>query len=298
MAQSHHKYNYTAHVMGCDFDVSIVTMRESVANALYARALMIAQSYEQTFSRFLPQSELSILNLTKQIAPSERFLRIIARARDLYHETDHLCNPLVQIARYGYTASFESIKGSQRTCDTTPPNCDFDTVDITPSHITLHEDQRLDFAAFLKGAVAQRIAHELFAHDAVSGIIVNIGGDLSTYGTDAHSTPFTIFIENPITHEDYAVTLTNTTLATSGTTRRHWTCNSTNVHHILAPTQHENPATELVSASVILPDGARSDAFATVAIILGTAGAQRFLRKHDAAFLLITADGTLSKSMP
>ncbi len=297
MAQSHHKYNYTAHVMGCDFDVSIVTMRESVANALYARALMIAQSYEQTFSRFLPQSELSILNLTKQITPSKRFLRVITRARDLYHETNHLCNPLVQIARYGYTTSFDTIKESHRTCDTTSPNCDFDAVDITPSQITLRDDQRLDFAAFLKGAVAQRIARELFAHDAISGIVINIGGDLSTYGTDAHGAPFTIFIENPITNEDHVITLMNTTLATSGTMRRHWTCNDTDVHHILTPMHHRNPTTKLVSASVILPDGARSDAFATVAIILGTTKAEQFLTKHDARFLLITTDGTITKNM-
>ncbi len=290
------EYNYTSRIMGCDFDITYVATDESVAHSLYTDAFSIAQHYEKTFSRFDPVSELSILNLSREIVPSELFFRVMQCAQDLYKQTRHNFNPLVQITCHGYTASFEHITETHQK-DLSPPNCDFDTVVIQERSVRLRKNQRVDVAGFLKGYVAHIIADATYANPDVTGVIINIGGDIATRGKEERRKPFVFGVYNPITQTDIIIPLTNTSLSTSGTYKRSWKNNARDVHHILSPHTHKNPKTSLVSATVITPHGAQSDAYATTAIILGAHDAQRFLTQKKCTFILITDDGAVIQNM-
>lgn len=64
-------------------------------------------SIEQEFSRFRSDSALSLLNRDKIRKVSSRFITIMKLCKQKYEETGGLFNPLVQVARLGYSHSFD-----------------------------------------------------------------------------------------------------------------------------------------------------------------------------------------------
>lgn len=97
-------------------------------------AFQIFRAYEVEFSRFLPHSDLSILNREKNLVPSSRFLKIMTLSDRLFHETGGIFNPLIDLRQIGYSESFEkgifeSIHGEADT--------DWEKVFLSPESINL-----------------------------------------------------------------------------------------------------------------------------------------------------------------
>lgn len=105
-------------------------------------------SVEEEFSRFLPESSLSLLNRHKIARVSSRFLKLMDISKNMYQETGGLFNPLASAAKLGYTHSFEegNFEPSVGVIDT-----DFDAVRIEGDTITLQPEQSLDFGGIAKG---------------------------------------------------------------------------------------------------------------------------------------------------
>ena len=279
--------------MGSDLSISIIASDEQHALREHDTALALGSAFEQRFSRFLPDSELSRLNTEKSIEVSPEFLEIFLIGRTLYRETKGIFNPLVQIERFGYTKTFQSVSGITPVEEKLPYNIDMESivVDETNRRITLNEGQRLDFGGFLKGYAAEAMAKGM---KNVSGAIVNLGGDIFTVGRDTEGHQFQFDILNPVSGiSDTSIAVENAGIATSGTYRRVWNTEKGMKHHILSEKGDDNPNSDLVSATIIDSRGHCSDAYATVAIVLGSKNAQPFLQTHAARFVLITKSGSL-----
>ncbi len=288
------EYEYTARLMGCVMAVSIIDTDHDHATEAYNRALSFGRTYEARFTRFDATSELSYLNTAKHAIVSKEYLEILLLAQMLHTETNGVFNALLQISALGYTSDFNSQadKDTPSVGRAIPYDTNFSHVLIEEKGptVTLTPTQRLDFGGFLKGHVAQMMAQEI---GDVMGVVVNIGGDIYTRGTDVEGAPFTFSIFNPVTDEyPLALPVTDSAIATSGTYRRHWGNGEKLTHHILDIHGTANPRSDVVSATVIHPEGARADAYATVAIVLGSVDAVIFLEKHAERFVLITQDGS------
>jgi FAD:protein FMN transferase len=290
------EFTYHAHLMGTESECAIVTHHEAEAQAGYERALAIGRALEARFSRFLPQSELSMLNREKKRTVSQEFLRATLLARTLYEETDGVFNVLTNVSSRGYTTDFESMpKDVALDPATTVSNTNFEEViiDVSTQTITLRNDQMLDFGGFMKGHTAQRMAEALAG---MGGSIVNLGGDSYTLGTDTDDQPFTFSVYNPLTNTyPVSIPVKDAAVATSGTYRRTWRINGTLTHHIMTT---EESSDDIVSATVVHKEGARADAYATTAIALGAEDAVQFLTRIETPYVLITRNGSLIRSTP
>lgn len=104
-------------------------------------------SIESEFSRFRPDSALSILNHEKIQKVSSRFITLMRLCKQKYEETNGLFNPLVQVARLGYSHSFEegNFKQTGSIAD-----IDFQKVLIGTDTVALGENQTLDFGGIAK----------------------------------------------------------------------------------------------------------------------------------------------------
>ncbi len=287
------EYTYSHRLMGSDLEISLIATDEAVALREHDTALALGMALEKRFSRFLADSELTELNTKKSMVVSPEFLEVFLIGRTLYRETHGIFNPLVQIERFGYTKTFQSIEGIAPLEEETPYDTDMESiiVDETTRHITLKEGQRLDFGGFLKGYAAEAMARGM---RDVTGAIVNLGGDIFTIGTDAEGAPFMFTVFNPVTGEqNVSIPVQDAGLATSGTYRRHWKTIQGRKHHILRGDGHANPDTDVVSATIVARDGFRSDAYATTAIVLGSIDAPLFLNVRDTKYILITTSGSL-----
>jgi thiamine biosynthesis lipoprotein len=285
-----HEHIFEDRLMGSDLVVSIVMPSAELARREYERAKSLGDNYEQRFSRFLPTSELSRLNESRNANVSPEFMDVISTGFDLYRATNGVFNPLVQIARLGYDVSFDSLNGPKKANkDSYDVQLSSIHIDETTQHITLAEGQRLDVGGFLKGMVAERMAKSI---QGASGIIVNIGGDIYTIGKDENGAPFGFDVYDPINEQvAVVVPLNDGAIATSGVYRRNWEADGRKVHHILDTTGTENPKSNLVSATIIAEHGHEADAYATVAIVLGSEKAEHLLKQRGLSYVLITQEG-------
>ena len=116
--------------MGTDFSISIEGDSEEVANTLAHLAIEKISSYESRFSRFLPLSELSVLNREKDKIVSDTFFTVTTEAYKLFSSTHGVFNPLVQIERLGYTDDYNSLSDSEPIANEEEHSIDFSDADV------------------------------------------------------------------------------------------------------------------------------------------------------------------------
>ena len=292
------EFAYTKKLMGTDVTVAVVTTDKEQAHLIANEAFVVITDYEQRFSRFLPTSELSTLNQIGDLIVSKTFLMVLKKSCELYLQTNKTFNPLFQIKKQGYDSDFQRLTAITKTAETAPYNTDLNQVKIDEEkrRVTLAPGQQLDFGGMLKGYLASKLAHELTnKYLDCTGLIINIGGDLHTTGTDENGEPFVFYLYNPITKEETPLPLTNTSLVTSGTYKRTWQTTNGPRHHILAKDGISAPTTNIVSVSITHKDGAAAEAYATLILVDGLEKAEELAAMKDTGYFVVKDDGaTLS----
>jgi thiamine biosynthesis lipoprotein len=119
----------------------------------------------------------------------------------------------------------------------------------------------IDPSGFVKGWALERAAAMLEQH-GIANFAINAGGDVVTRGRPEPLRSWAIGIQHPIRRDAIAATVTGTDLAvaTSGRYERG--------DHVIDP-RTGNPATRLLSVTVVGRDLGRADAYATAAMVLG-----------------------------
>ncbi|MGB8860520.1 MAG: FAD:protein FMN transferase [Ilumatobacteraceae bacterium] len=145
---------------------------------------------------------------------------------------------------------------------------------------------RFDPCGYVKGWSVQRAARLLVDRGAVD-FCLNAGGDVVLGGCDHGGAPWRVGIRHPADPMAIALVLHGTgplAVATSGTYERG--------AHIIDP-RDGRPITELASATVVGPDLADADAYATTLYVMGQEGLY-WLAEHDGySGCVITRDGRL-----
>lgn len=140
----------------------------------------------------------------------------------------------------------------------------------------------VDPSGFVKGWALERAAATL-EQQGIANFAINAGGDVVTRGRPEPQRSWAIGIQHPIRRDAIAATVTGTDLAvaTSGRYERG--------DHIIDP-RTGNPATRLLSATIIGRDLGRADAYATAAMVLGDDAMAWLATRPDIEAMTITAD--------
>ena len=156
----------------------------------------------------------------------------------------------------------------------------------------------MDPGGAAKGYVADRIAEYLNAQK-ITGAIINMGGDMRLIGQKSDGGIFNIGINDPFGKGSCicSLSLTDKSVATSGTYERCFTKDGKTYHHIL-DTKTGYPAdTDIVSATVITNDTEAADCLATACILLGSAKALPLIESLDyTEAVMILSDGTITQT--
>ncbi|MCF7815892.1 MAG: FAD:protein FMN transferase [Candidatus Pacebacteria bacterium] len=295
-----HEYEHTGMAMGTEISIAIITSSKDDAERGFKHALTTIREYEEKFSRFRQESELSRLNMIKKMPVSPIFLVVLKEALELSKKTQMAFNPLVQVSRLGYSTSFVEITNTTPRSRDEPYDTDIAKIHIDPhtNIVTLAVGQKLDFGGFLKGYLAEKLAKKLEVEfPSYHGVIVNLGGDLHTRGLDEYGKKFVFEIYNPVTTTDESCILYNQSLATSGTYKRTWQTSDGKKHHILDTSGKKNPSTDIVSASVIHANGAESEAYAKTFLLFPFSEALNIIKDPTVSYLLITHTGIIIKNI-
>lgn len=128
---------------------------------------------------------------------------------------------------------------------------------------------RLDLGGIAKGWAADIAAQRL----AKAGpALIDAGGDIAVSGPMADGSPWPIAIANPFAPEDSLglLLLVRGAVATSGRDYRRWTRGGVEQHHIIDPRTGQPAQTDVLSATIVAPDGPAAEMAAKVALILGS----------------------------
>lgn len=295
------EYAYCQNHMGVEVTVSLITQTETQAVEIMEYVYDSVHSYEKQFSRFLPDSELSRLNEAKTMVVSPEFFLVLQKCRELFIKTEGAFNPLLQISRYGYDKDFKSLpKNTVVVGDEENYNTDFLSISIDEEtrRVILSDGQQLDFGGILKGYLAHKLScNVLEKYPHCTGNIINLGGDLHTRGVDAEGEPFVFSVLNPITKKELPVTLTDTSLATSGTYKRVWQTSEGKRHHILGMQDTSNAKVSVCSVSVVHSDGAVADAYTKLFLIKNNIQALQLIEGTDVQYLIVLSDGTVQTNI-
>lgn len=240
--------------------------------------------FEQTFSRFLPDSELNAVNgqAGLPVPVSPEFERLLRAALALSEETMGLFNPLVlpALQRAGYKGSWPS----PGVLGTTP---DYSQNRVVPaSNITVEDglvrlppNTALDFGGIGKGYLLDQLA-DMLAGGGCGDFWLSLGGDIAMRGCDEADGPWRVGIAQA-DGEGVVAEVINTNgellaIATSGTVKRRgpgW-------HHIIDPRTGHSAETDVLTATVCNASATKADVFAKCLVLLGAAGAADFMWQY------------------
>jgi len=239
----------------------VIVLAESSVGAAATAAFFAAA--ERRLSRFLPDSELSVVNQDPRcsVEVSHQLEKVLALAVELRERTGGLVDPAVggDVARWGYEMSLESVTGLALVPATTELPGDWH---VAAGRVHREPGVVLDLGGIAKGWACDT------AVESGMAILVSAGGDLRS------ATPDTIAeIADPWSPGVAArVAVGVGALATSSVTRRRWKVGGGEAHHIIDPRTGEPAASPILSATVTCATAVEAEAGAKAVLLAGEAG--------------------------
>ncbi|WP_232050946.1 FAD:protein FMN transferase [Arabiibacter massiliensis] len=176
-------------------------------------------------------------------------------------------------------------------------------VDDAAGTVALSGGAQIDVGGVAKGFAADEL-RAILAERGASSALLDLGGNVTALGAKGDGSPWRVGVADPAAPDQLAGAIelaAGATVSTSGPYQRFFTDDEGVVrHHLIDPATGYPADSDLASASVIGPDGARCDALSTALFVMGLDDALAFWRAcdaqgGDAAFeaVLIGKDGSV-----
>ncbi len=234
--------------------------------------LRLVADFEDTYSRFKPDSQISILNQTSMLEkPSEELREMLVFSLAMHSASDGTFDISVggELEKNGYGLATGTSRSKNLTED----------LIITKDKITLRNEIHLDFGGFGKGWLIDKI-DQFLSVQSIDYYVINGGGDIFVRS----NSPEEIFIADPTDNKRFygATFLQDKALAASSNQTRQW--KKGDILHSHIPDAIDD---ELLSIHVAADSAARADALATTMLVADRTRRVKLAKEFGAEFLEI-----------
>ncbi len=301
------------HTMGTGYTVKIVNKprmsQEDIGNAEEGIDSLL-RTVNQQMSTYIDSSEISRFNLHRGIgwfSISTELAEIIAQSLEVSEKSggafDITVGPLVNLWGFGPSEREADIPGRERIRQVMQ-RTGYRKVSVRlapPSVRKENPEVYCDLAAIAKGHGTDRIAGYLDSV-GVSDYVIEMGGEIRAKGRNHLNNLWQIGIADPDNGLGIqrVVSLSNTSMATSGDYRNYFEHGGTRYSHIIDPRTGEPVTHKLASVTVIHENCAYADAMATAIIVLGPEDGYELALEENLPALLIVRerDSLIEKVTP
>lgn len=303
--------------MGTEVVIAIVSVDTAEVHADAENAARTIEDFEKRFSRFLPTSELCMLNQSGGgvCRPSADMMDMCVAAMQWYKKTGGVFDPSLceALEELGYDTSLDFEKGPARAETDHPFDVDahqrrfricprFSDVHIDEKKgtIAMPQKMKLDFGGIGKGYIVDAIAKKL--RKKYDDFWISAGGDMFLSGRDSEHMLWEIMVQNPLNliSDIGYVTMgerKEIAVATSGVMKRKGMKGGFAWHHIVDPRTGLPVANNITAVTVVAPTVTAADVCAKTVLILGKEKGIDFIeRRADCACCIVDKEGAITLS--
>lgn len=254
---------------------------------------------DNSLSPFNKQSVITAINNNTNMAVDSMFAEVFTLAKNVSEATDGAFDitvaPLVNLWGFGFK---NADNVTDEKIDSIMQLVGFKKVRMENGMVIKdNEKTMLDCSAIAKGYGVDAVGHYLESQ-GVKNYMVEIGGEVRLRGTNPKGMLWKIGINSP--KDDPAgqnndiervLQLTQMSMATSGNYRNFYEKDGKKWAHTIDPRTGKPVQHNILSSTVLAPDCAKADAFATAFMVLGLEKAQEVLKhNNDLMAFFIYAD--------
>ena len=251
--------------------------------ALQAEIESLLVEVNRQMSTYDPTSEISQFNQSKNLNTwfpvSDLFAITTAKALGFSDISsgafDPTVGPIVNLWGFGPDAGVDALP-SDALIEEAQSQIGFSAISVRAPEvdggaaIMKRSQRRLDLSAIAKGLGVDQL-YELLDDQGYANFLVEIGGEIRVKGNkDGHG--WKIAVEKPLKGEravEQLLTLKNVALATSGDYRNYREIDGVTFSHTIDPSTGRPVTHQLASVTVVDPECAMADGWATTLLVLG-----------------------------
>lgn len=297
--QEKHLYKETRSSLYTLVTITVVGASPEKARKATAAAYDALDDLGRLLNFYAEDSELSAINRNAGIKPvhvSRDTLKIIKTALTVGKQTeggfDVTIGPIVKLWDFKKKTLPSAAAIAERL-----PSVGYENIVIDEAAATVFLKKpgiQMDLGGIIKGFAADKAVQTLKANGIEDGIVA-VAGDIKLFGRQPDGRPWNIGIQNPRAEGDKdelfaTVNLGTQGISTSGDYQRYFILDGVRYHHLLNP-KTGYPESLCRSVTVIAPEAALTDAYATGIFIMGPQKGLAVLERLGMDGVIIDRDG-------
>ncbi len=258
--------------LNSDIFISIVNKTKQKPNKIFSSIIKTIDEFEQNYSRFQPNSQLTNLNhhSNQKLHVSSEFLKILKEAKRLSKLTNGIFNPFIlpNLQQAGYLGSWPYPNYTQSKLNyQTKVFQTIDKLELGQDWVKIPEQSALDLGGIGKGYLLDKISDQLLKA-GFNNYWLSIGGDIIVNGHDENKQSWSIKIADAKKNNHIYKIINNKSdqllsIATSGITKRR----GLNWNHIINPLTLQPVDNNILTVTVSGNQATETDVLAKTILI-------------------------------
>ncbi len=263
-------------LLGSPFEITVIAKDSVEGNYFNNLAISEVKRIENLISDWIPTSQISKVNQNAGISPVKvdiEVFELVERAVKISKLTsgafDISYASMDKIWKFdGNMKEMPSPEAIKKSVE----KVGYQKIILNPKDTTIflkNKEMKLGLGGIGQGYIADKIKTLLQVKGCKSGL-VNVSGDINTWGTQPDGKSWTVGIVNPMNKNKVFATfpLDDSAVETSGSYEKYVSFNGKRYSHIIDP-RTGYPATGIISVSVFAKQTEIADALATGIFVLG-----------------------------